>query len=94
MTAIFRKRRRPIELAARGSDLARLRSLSYGGQVALPTLLNQFSNSTSSSTWLRDLAAPSARVWLETSRPLKSEGAGKAGCPEHPRPVCIGSSTR
>jgi hypothetical protein len=44
MTAIFRKRRRPLELP-RGSDVARLRSLSYGGQVALPTLLNQFSNS-------------------------------------------------
>ena len=23
--------------------------------------------------------------------PPKTEGAGKAGCPEHPQPVCIGS---
>jgi hypothetical protein len=23
--------------------------------------------------------------------PRKTEGAGKAGCPEHPQPVCIGS---
>jgi hypothetical protein len=33
----------------------------------------------------RDLAAHSARVLLLTSRPLKSEGAGNAGCALHPR---------
>ena len=29
-------------------------------------------------------------VWIEW-HPLKVEGAGKAGCPEHPQPVCKGS---
>jgi hypothetical protein len=27
----------------------------------------------------------------EIIRPKDREGAGKAGCPEHPQPVCIGS---
>ena len=36
-------------------------------------------------TRLRDLAAQFARVFLFTSRPLPSEGAGKAGCALHPR---------
>jgi hypothetical protein len=35
---------------------------------------------------LRDLAACSARVLLETSRPLPSEGAGNTGRPKHPQP--------
>jgi hypothetical protein len=34
----------------------------------------------------RDLAAHFARVLLETSRPLKSEGAGNAGRPMRPQP--------
>jgi hypothetical protein len=38
-----------------------------------------------SQTCFRDLAAHSARVLLLTSHPLKSEGAGKAGCALHPR---------
>ena len=33
----------------------------------------------------RDLAARCARVLLLTSRPLQTEGAGKAGCALHPR---------
>ena len=34
---------------------------------------------------IRDLAAPFARVLLFISRPLQTEGAGKAGCALHPR---------
>ena len=36
------------------------------------------------STHLLDLGARFARVLLGTSRPLKSEGAGNAGCALHP----------
>jgi hypothetical protein len=36
----------------------------------------------------RDLAAPCARVLLETSRPLNSEGAGNAGRPMRPIAAC------
>src|SRR5260221_14301990 len=32
----------------------------------------------------------SPEVW-PNGYPRKAEGAGKAGCPEHPQPVCIGS---
>ena len=28
---------------------------------------------------------------MQIFRPRKSEGAGNAGCPKHPQPVCIGS---
>ena len=38
----------------------------------------------------RSRGADSARVLHEVV-PRKTEGAGKAGCPEHPQPVCIGS---
>ena len=38
---------------------------------------------------MRVPAARGARV-VKTIRP-QAEGAGKAGCPEHPQPVCIGS---
>src|SRR6266576_6111002 len=40
-------------------------------------------------TRMRVPAARGARV-VKTIRP-QAEGAGKAGCPEHPQPVCIGS---
>ena len=39
-------------------------------------------------------SASSRRITPELcqqTRPRKSEGAGNAGCPRHPRPVCIGS---
>src|SRR6202011_3471545 len=41
-------------------------------------------------TYVRILAACFARA-LRKHVPLQTEGAGKAGCPEHPQPVCIGS---
>ena len=43
---------------------------------------------------LRHASASSRRITPELcqqTRPRKSEGAGNAGCPRHPRPVCIGS---
>ena len=39
---------------------------------------------------VRDLAARCARA-VQKQWPKKTEGAGKAGCPLHPQPVCIGS---
>ena len=42
----------------------------------------------------RHTFASSRRITPELcqqTRPKKSEGAGNAGCPRHPRPVCIGS---
>src|SRR6266702_5588282 len=42
-------------------------------------------------TWIRDLAADWAGVGVRTLSLEREEGAGKAGCPEHPQPVCIGS---
>src|SRR5882762_9255703 len=39
---------------------------------------------------VRILAARRARA-LRKIVPREKEGAGKAGCPEHPQPVCIGS---
>ena len=36
--------------------------------------------------WLRDPAAPCARVMCERFTPEGNEGAGKAGCPLHPQP--------
>ena len=42
----------------------------------------------------RHTSASSRRITPELcqqTRPKKSEGAGNAGCPRHPRPVCIGS---
>ncbi len=57
----------------------RLRSLSYGGQVA---------PRNDGKTHLRILAARFARVLPVTSRPLKSEGAGNAGRPMRPIAAC------
>ena len=43
---------------------------------------------------VRHTSASSRRITPELcqqTRPRKSEGAGNAGCPRHPQPVCIGS---
>src|SRR4051794_26354976 len=37
----------------------------------------------------RSRGAMSPRLYKNI--PQKTEGTGKAGCPEHPQPVCIGS---
>src|SRR6266404_8650016 len=36
--------------------------------------------------WIRDPAAPYARVMCQRFAPEGNEGAGKAGCPLHPQP--------
>jgi hypothetical protein len=57
----------------------RLRSLSYGGQVA-PR------NDGQIQPRLRGPATRCARVFYEIHSPRETEGAGNAGCSLHPRP--------
>src|SRR6266567_9470248 len=58
----------------------RLRSLSYGGQVATRNDVAQVSHTPPRS---RGAMRPS---FAKTVRPKKTEGAGNAGCPMHPQP--------
>ena len=70
------------------SSLRAKRSNPWSGKVRMDCVVATLLAMTT-NTVLRSRSAERSKFHI-ISRPLKSEGAGKTGCPLHPRPVCIG----
>ena len=77
---------RPGESSRSEGCRAEAQRAKAGGAAQISDLIFQ----TATTICVCHLAARCARVMQEI-RPRKSEGAGNAGCPMHPQPVCIGS---